>query len=63
LAFLGAVFEVDASFYTFPYNIYQEQLKTKETLEWDKDDPPALDFVTACANIRMFIFNIPQKSR
>lgn len=41
----------------------KEQLKTKETLEWDKDDPPALDFVTACANIRMFIFNIGQKSR
>ena len=24
---------------------------------------PALNFVTACANIRMFIFNIKQKSR
>ena len=32
-------------------------------LEWDKDDLPALNFVTACANIRMFIFNIKQKSR
>merc|ERR1712242_453229 len=32
-------------------------------LEWDKDDLPALNFVTACANIRMYIFNIQQKSR
>merc|ERR1719373_832143 len=32
-------------------------------LEWDKDDLPALNFVTACANIRMYIFNIKQKSR
>ena len=41
----------------------KDKLTTKETLEWDKDDPLALDFVTACANIRMFIFNIGQKSR
>merc|ERR1712013_604642 len=32
-------------------------------LVWDKDDLPALNFVTACANIRMQIFNIPSKSR
>ena len=32
-------------------------------LVWDKDDLPALNFVTACANIRMHIFNIPQKTR
>ncbi len=32
-------------------------------LSWDKDTPPHLDFVTACANIRMYIFNIQQKSR
>merc|ERR1719328_114079 len=32
-------------------------------LVWDKDDLPALNFVTACANIRMQIFNIPNKSR
>ena len=32
-------------------------------LAWDKDDLPALNFVTACANIRMYIFNIGQKSR
>ena len=30
---------------------------------WDKDDLPALNFVTACANIRMHIFNIKQESR
>lgn len=30
---------------------------------WDKDDSAALDFVTAAANIRSFIFAIPQKSR
>ena len=35
----------------------------KGDLVWDKDDLPALNFVTACANIRMFIFNIKQKSR
>jgi len=32
-------------------------------LVWDKDDLPALNFVTACANVRMHIFNIKQKSR
>ena len=32
-------------------------------LVWDKDDLPALNFVTACANIRMHIFNINCKSR
>merc|ERR1719483_766597 len=32
-------------------------------LVWDKDDFPALNFVTACANVRMHIFNIKQKSR
>ena len=41
-----------------------KQLKQERgDLEWDKDDLPALNFVTACANIRMFIFNIKQKSR
>lgn len=34
-----------------------------EALIWDKDDDPAMDFVTACANIRSYIFGIPQKSR
>lgn len=32
-------------------------------LIWDKDDKPAMDFVTACSNIRSFIFEIPRKSR
>lgn len=31
-------------------------------LVWDKDDKEAMDFVTACANIRAHIFSIPQKS-
>jgi ubiquitin-like 1-activating enzyme E1 B len=35
----------------------------KNYLIWDKDDLPALNFVTACANIRMHIFNIKQESR
>jgi len=30
---------------------------------WDKDDQNAMDFVTACANIRANIFNIGQKTR
>lgn len=32
-------------------------------LSWDKDDKPAMDFVTATANIRASIFSIDQKSR
>jgi len=40
------------------------ELKEKgDELVWDKDTPAHLDFVTACANIRMHIFNIAQKSR
>uniref|UniRef100_A0AAQ4NTY4 SUMO-activating enzyme subunit 2 n=1 Tax=Gasterosteus aculeatus aculeatus TaxID=481459 RepID=A0AAQ4NTY4_GASAC len=31
-------------------------------LVWDKDDPPALDFVTAAANLRMHIFSMNMKS-
>ena len=34
-----------------------------DDLVWDKDTPAHLDFVTACANIRMYIFNIANKSR
>ncbi|BFF99599.1 SUMO-activating enzyme subunit 2 [Drosophila madeirensis] len=34
-----------------------------ETLSWDKDDQPAMDFVAACANVRSYIFNIERKSR
>ncbi|KAM4012713.1 SUMO-activating enzyme subunit 2 [Anomaloglossus baeobatrachus] len=32
-------------------------------LVWDKDDPPAMDFVTSAANLRMFIFSMAMKSR
>ncbi|XP_056273712.1 SUMO-activating enzyme subunit 2 [Pseudoliparis swirei] len=31
-------------------------------LVWDKDDPPAMDFVTAAANLRMHIFSMNMKS-
>ncbi|KAI6646726.1 SUMO-activating enzyme subunit 2 [Oopsacas minuta] len=41
-----------------------KQLMEKDgDLVWDKDDPAALDFVTATANIRSHIFAIQQKSR
>lgn len=32
-------------------------------LVWDKDDPPAMDFVTAASNLRMHIFSMNMKSR
>lgn len=35
----------------------------KTFLVWDKDYKPALDFVSACSNIRAYIFSITQKSR
>ncbi|XP_026325163.1 SUMO-activating enzyme subunit 2 [Hyposmocoma kahamanoa] len=44
----------------------QEDLKSRpegDHLVWDKDEKSAMDFVTACANIRAHIFNIPTKSR
>lgn len=34
-----------------------------DSLVWDKDDQPAMDFVAACANIRGYIFEIARKSR
>ena len=37
--------------------------KSDGFLSWDKDDKPAMDFVTATANIRASIFSIEQKSR
>lgn len=40
-----------------------QKLKEGDHLVWDKDDQDAMDFVTACANIRSMIFSIPQKSR
>jgi len=39
------------------------KLPTGDHLVWDKDDEPAMDFVTACANIRANIFDIGNKSR
>jgi len=41
----------------------KELFNKQGDLTWDKDDLPALNFVTACANIRMHIFDIKQKSR
>uniref|UniRef100_A0A8C5FZ63 SUMO-activating enzyme subunit 2 n=1 Tax=Gouania willdenowi TaxID=441366 RepID=A0A8C5FZ63_GOUWI len=40
----------------------QEKGESAE-LVWDKDDPPAMDFVTAAANLRMHIFSMNMKSR
>lgn len=44
-------------------SILKEELSNKNFLVWDKDDKPAMDFVTACTNIRAHIFSIDQKSR
>lgn len=55
-------------------NVFADCLKTlKANLEklpesdnslvWDKDDQPAMDFVAACANVRGYIFEILRKSR
>eukprot|EP01105_Mastigella_eilhardi_P008778 TRINITY_DN2110_c0_g1_i2.p1 TRINITY_DN2110_c0_g1~~TRINITY_DN2110_c0_g1_i2.p1 ORF type:complete len:519 (-),score=142.54 TRINITY_DN2110_c0_g1_i2:65-1621(-) len=41
----------------------QAQGKGKAVLTWDKDCAPALDFVTAAANLRAHIFGIPMQSR
>jgi len=41
----------------------KDEFSKRGDLTWDKDDLPALNFVTACANIRMHIFNIGLKSR
>ncbi|KAK2841868.1 hypothetical protein Q5P01_012068 [Channa striata] len=44
----------------------RSQLQEKEAgaeLVWDKDDPAAMDFVTAAANLRMHIFSMNMKSR
>ena len=40
----------------------QEKSPT-DHLVWDKDDQNAMDFVASCANIRAYIFGIPQKTR
>lgn len=43
--------------------IFKDDIAGKEFLVWDKDYKAAMDFVTACANIRAHIFSIPKKSR
>ncbi|XP_063243437.1 SUMO-activating enzyme subunit 2 [Bacillus rossius redtenbacheri] len=39
-----------------------EVLKEGDYLVWDKDNKDDMNFVAACANIRMHIFGIPQKT-
>ncbi|KAH8380566.1 hypothetical protein KR009_011490 [Drosophila setifemur] len=39
------------------------KLEGDDSLVWDKDDQPAMDFVAACANVRSHIFDIERKSR
>jgi ubiquitin-like 1-activating enzyme E1 B len=41
----------------------QKLRETHGDLEWDKDDPLALDFVTTATNLRASIFGIPLQSR
>ncbi|XP_060520679.1 SUMO-activating enzyme subunit 2 [Cylas formicarius] len=43
--------------------LLKNELAEKKFLLWDKDDKAAMDFVTACANLRSKVFNIVQKSR
>lgn len=52
-----------AKIFASTVDVLKKQLERKDFLLWDKDDDPAMDFVTACANIRAHIFSIPQKSR
>ena len=40
-----------------------KKLPEGDHLVWDKDDKFSMDFVAACANIRAYIFGIPQKTR
>lgn len=40
-----------------------QALGADDHLVWDKDDDSAMDFVTACANIRAHVFGIAQKTR
>ncbi|KAL3858925.1 hypothetical protein ACJMK2_009174 [Sinanodonta woodiana] len=46
-------------------SLKEELIKQGEggMLVWDKDDDPAMDFVTSAANIRAHIFGIPSKTR
>lgn len=47
---------------TFVFSRYKA-LPEGDYLTWDKDDDASLDFVTACANVRMKCFNIPMKTQ
>lgn len=40
-----------------------QEKSSNNHLIWDKDDPSSMDFVAACANIRAYIFGIPQKTK
>ncbi|KAJ3897575.1 hypothetical protein F5879DRAFT_1006174 [Lentinula edodes] len=47
-----------------PSSEEEETKETKETvIEFDKDDPDTLDFVTAASNLRSLAYGIPQKSK
>ncbi|XP_069463195.1 SUMO-activating enzyme subunit 2 isoform X1 [Ambystoma mexicanum] len=55
-----------ASLFSKSIETLRDQLSQKgdgAELVWDKDDAPALDFVTAAANLRMHIFSMPMKSK
>lgn len=52
-----------ANVFATTVSVLKKQLADKKFLMWDKDDPPAMDFVTACANVRAHIFSIKQNSR
>ncbi|KAK4877132.1 hypothetical protein RN001_009638 [Aquatica leii] len=54
---------VCAEIFELTVGVLKDELNDKKFLIWDKDDKLALDFVTACANVRAHIFSIPQKSR
>lgn len=52
-----------AQYFESTVNTLKQELSGKEYLLWDKDDRQAMDFVTACANIRSHIFAIQMQSR
>ena len=41
----------------------KERVQSEQYLVWDKDDEPALDFVTAVSNLRSICFHIERKSK
>ncbi|XP_069073061.1 SUMO-activating enzyme subunit 2 isoform X1 [Pleurodeles waltl] len=56
----------NASLFIKSVKTLRDQLSQKgdgAELVWDKDDVPAMDFVTAAANLRMHIFSMPMKSK